>query len=112
MPEDRDIEKLAEELRTLRKAMNELMKSFELVSQLAQNYLRLINIYAQYGELGIDIVIPEIRHDPIAREIVKIVFDLQFYTYNRNAFKKAKEAGLTAVAHRCIKQEHERLFGD
>ena len=77
MSEDRDVKKLAEELRTLRKAMNELMKSFELVSQLAQNYLRLINIYAQYGELSIDVVIPEIRHDPIAREIVKIVFDLK-----------------------------------
>ncbi|AHF80096.1 ArsR family transcriptional regulator [Thermococcus paralvinellae] len=77
MPEDKDVEKLAEELKTLRKAMNELMKSFELVSQLAQNYLRLINIYAQYGELSIDIVIPEIKHDPIAREIVKIVFDLK-----------------------------------
>jgi len=51
--------------------MNKLMESFELVSQLVQNYLRLINIYAQYGEFSIDIVIPEIKHDPIAREIVK-----------------------------------------
>lgn len=41
----------------------------------------------------------------------KVVW-FQFNTYNREAFKKAKEAGLTAVAHRCIKQEHERLFGD
>ncbi|WP_457752658.1 CoA-binding protein [Thermococcus sp.] len=40
----------------------------------------------------------------------KVVW-FQFNTYNREAFKKAKEAGLTAVAHRCIKQEHERLFG-
>ncbi|ASJ05832.1 CoA-binding protein [Thermococcus pacificus] len=40
----------------------------------------------------------------------KVVW-FQFNTYNRDAFKKAKEAGLTAVAHRCIKQEHERLIG-
>lgn len=27
--------------------------------------------------LSIDVVIPEIKHDPIAREIVKILFDLR-----------------------------------
>lgn len=77
MPKDQDIEKLSEEVKTLRKALNELMASFELVSRLAENYLRLINIYAQYGGLGIDVVVPEIRHDPIAREIVRILFDLR-----------------------------------
>jgi len=77
MAEDQDIEKLSEEVKTLRKALNELMTSFELVSRLAENYLRLINIYAQYGGLGIDVVVPEIRHDPIAREIVRILFDLR-----------------------------------
>ncbi|ALV63378.1 hypothetical protein ADU37_CDS16790 [Thermococcus sp. 2319x1] len=77
MPEDRDIEKLSEEVKTLRKALNELMASFELVSRLAENYLRLINIYAQYGGLGIDVVVSEIRHDLIAREIVRILFDLK-----------------------------------
>jgi hypothetical protein len=41
----------------------------------------------------------------------KVVW-FQFKTYNRDAFKKAKEAGLIAVAHRCIKKEHERLFGN
>jgi len=40
----------------------------------------------------------------------KVVW-FQFNTYNRDAFKKAKEAGLVAVAHRCIKQEHARLIG-
>lgn len=40
----------------------------------------------------------------------KVVW-FQFGTYKREAFKKAKEAGLTAVAHRCIKQEHARLIG-
>ena len=32
-------------------------------------------MYAQYGGLGIDVMIPQIKHDPIAREIVKILFD-------------------------------------
>jgi hypothetical protein len=77
MPEEQDVEKLSEEVKTLRKALNELMASFEIVSRLAENYLRLINIYAQYGGLGIDVVVPEIRHDPIAREIVRILFDLR-----------------------------------
>ncbi|NJE62456.1 CoA-binding protein [Thermococcus sp. 21S7] len=40
----------------------------------------------------------------------KVVW-FQFNTYNREAFKKAKEAGLTVAAHRCIKQEHARLIG-
>jgi len=48
--------------------------------------------------------------DQAIRKGAKVVW-FQFYTYNRNTFKKAKEAGLIAVAHRCIKQEHERLFG-
>lgn len=75
MADDRDIDKLAREVESLRKAMQELMKSFELASQLAQNYIKLINLYAQYGGLGIDVMIPQIKHDPIAREIVKILFD-------------------------------------
>ena len=40
----------------------------------------------------------------------KVVW-FQFGTFNEEAFKRAKEAGLIAVAHRCIKQEHERLIG-
>ena len=75
MADERDIEKLAREVESLRNAMKELMRSFELASQLAQNYIKLINIYAQYGGLGIDVMIPQIKHDPIAREIVKILFD-------------------------------------
>ncbi len=39
----------------------------------------------------------------------KVVW-FQFGTFNEEAFKRAREAGLTAVAHRCIKQEHERLI--
>ncbi|MCA6214069.1 ArsR family transcriptional regulator [Thermococcus sp. 101 C5] len=77
MPEEQDVEKLSEEVKTLRKTLNELMTSFELVSRLAENYLKLMNIYAQYGGLGIDVVVPEIRHDSIAREIVRILFDLK-----------------------------------
>ncbi|MBP1910900.1 CoA-binding protein [Thermococcus stetteri] len=56
---------------------------------------------------------PEFTMDYVEQAIkkgAKVVW-FQFNTYNRDAFKKAKEAGLTAVAHRCIKQEHERLFG-
>ncbi|ACS90708.1 ArsR family transcriptional regulator [Thermococcus sibiricus] len=77
MPEEQDVEKLSEEVKILRKTLNELMTSFELVSRLAENYLKLMNIYAQYGGLGIDVVVPQIRHDPIAREIVRILFDLK-----------------------------------
>jgi predicted CoA-binding protein len=40
----------------------------------------------------------------------KVVW-FQFNTFNEKAFKRAKNAGLTVVAHRCIKQEHARLIG-
>ena len=40
----------------------------------------------------------------------KVVW-FQFGTFNEEAFKKAREAGLITVAHRCIKQEHGRLIG-
>ena len=40
----------------------------------------------------------------------KVVW-FQFGTFNEEAFKRAMEAGLITVAHRCIKQEHERLIG-
>ena len=73
MPE----EDLAEEVQELRKALEAMKASFEVVSQMAQSYLRLLNIYAEYGGLSIDVVIPEIKHDPIAREIVKVLFDLK-----------------------------------
>ena len=56
---------------------------------------------------------PEFTMDYVEQAIekgAKVVW-FQFNTYNRDAFKKAKEAGLTAVAHRCIKQEHARLIG-
>ncbi|RLF74689.1 ArsR family transcriptional regulator [Thermococci archaeon] len=93
MPEDQDVKKLSEEVKTLRKALNELMKSFELVSSLAENYLRLINIYAQYGGLGIDVVVPQLRHDPIAREIVKILFDLKSANISQIAQELKKRRG-------------------
>lgn len=70
-------EDLVREVQELREALEALRKSFEIVSQMAQSYLRLLNIYAEYGGLSIDVVIPEIKHDPIAREIVKILFDLR-----------------------------------
>lgn len=73
MPE----EDLTREVQELRKALDAMKASFELVSQMAQSYLRLLNIYAEYGGLSIDVVIPEIKHDPIAREIVKVLFDLK-----------------------------------
>ncbi len=56
---------------------------------------------------------PEFTMDYVEQAIekgAKVVW-FQFNTYNREAFRKAKEAGLTAVAHRCMKQEHERLMG-
>ncbi|WP_297507049.1 CoA-binding protein [Thermococcus sp.] len=56
---------------------------------------------------------PEFTMDYVEQAIekgAKVVW-FQFNTYNREAFKKAREAGLIAVAHRCIKQEHERLIG-
>ncbi|NJE29672.1 CoA-binding protein [Thermococcus sp. 18S1] len=55
---------------------------------------------------------PEFTMDYVEQAIkkgAKVVW-FQFNTYNRDAFKRAKEAGLTAVAHRCIKQEHARLL--
>lgn len=70
-------EELAREVHELRKALEELRESFAIVSQMAQAYLRLINIYAQYGGLSVDLVVPEVRSDPIAREIVRILFDLK-----------------------------------
>ncbi|WP_297523736.1 ArsR family transcriptional regulator [Thermococcus sp.] len=70
-------EELAREVQELKKALEALKASFEIVSKMAQAYLRLLNVYAEYGGLSIDVVIPEIKHDPIAREIVKILFDLR-----------------------------------
>ncbi len=70
-------EDLAREVQELRKALEALRASFEVVSRMAQSYLRLLNVYAEYGGLSIDVVIPEIKHDPIEREIVKILFDLR-----------------------------------
>jgi len=70
-------EELAREVQELKKALEAMRASFEIVSQMARAYLRLLNVYAEYGGLSIDVVIPEIKHDPIAREIVKILFDLR-----------------------------------
>lgn len=70
-------EELAREVQELRKALEALRASFEVVSRMAQSYLRLLNVYAEYGGLSIDVVVPEIKHDPIAREIVKVLFDLR-----------------------------------
>ncbi|WP_456366746.1 ArsR family transcriptional regulator [Thermococcus sp.] len=70
-------EELAREVQELKKALEAMRASFEIVSQMAQAYLRLLNVYAEYGGLSIDVVIPEIKHDPIAREIVRILFDLR-----------------------------------
>ena len=55
---------------------------------------------------------PEFTREYVEQAIkkgAKVVW-FQFGTFNEEAFKRAREAGLTAVAHRCIKQEHERLI--
>jgi len=70
-------EDLAREVQELRKVLEAMRMSFEIVSRMAQAYLRLLNVYAEYGGLSVDVVIPEIKHDPIAREIVKVLFDLR-----------------------------------
>ncbi len=57
---------------------------------------------------------PEFTMDYVEQAIkkgAKIVW-FQFGTFSEEAFRKAKEAGLIAAAHRCIKQEHERLFAE
>ncbi|WP_297474642.1 CoA-binding protein [Thermococcus sp.] len=56
---------------------------------------------------------PEFTREYVEQAIkkgAKVVW-FQFGTFNEEAFKRAREAGLIAVAHRCIKQEHERLIG-
>ncbi|AMM54925.1 CoA-binding protein [Pyrococcus kukulkanii] len=55
---------------------------------------------------------PELTMEYVEQAIKKgaRVVWFQFNTYNREAFKRAREAGLIAVAHRCIKREHEKLF--
>ena len=56
---------------------------------------------------------PEFTMDYVQQAMekgAKVVW-FQFNTYSREAFRRAKEAGLIAVAHRCIKQEHARLIG-
>ena len=42
-------EDLAREVQELRKALKAMKASFEIVSQMAQAYLRLLNVYAEYG---------------------------------------------------------------
>ncbi|MFA4639906.1 CoA-binding protein [Pyrococcus kukulkanii] len=56
---------------------------------------------------------PELTIEYVEQAIKKgaRVVWFQFNTYNREAFKRAREAGLIAVAHRCIKREHERVLG-
>ncbi|MFA4669068.1 CoA-binding protein [Pyrococcus kukulkanii] len=56
---------------------------------------------------------PELTMEYVEQAIKKgaRVVWFQFNTYNREAFKRAREAGLIAVAHRCIKREHERVLG-
>ncbi len=56
---------------------------------------------------------PEFARDYVEQAIkkgAKVVW-FQFGTFDEEAFRRTREAGLTAVAHRCIKQEHERLIG-
>ncbi|AEC52713.1 hypothetical protein PNA2_1798 [Pyrococcus sp. NA2] len=55
---------------------------------------------------------PELTMEYVEQAIkkgAKVVW-FQYHTYNREAFRKAKEAGLIAVAHRCMMREHERLI--
>ncbi|WP_456366854.1 CoA-binding protein [Thermococcus sp.] len=56
---------------------------------------------------------PEFTMDYVEQAIekgAKVVW-FQFGTFSEEAFRKAREVGLIAVAHRCIKREHERLIG-
>ncbi|WP_297416996.1 helix-turn-helix domain-containing protein [Thermococcus sp.] len=103
-------EDLAREVQELRKALEAMKASFEVVSRMAQSYLRLLNVYAEYGGLGIDVVIPEIKHDPIAREIVKILFDLRKVNVSQIARElKGRRGKASRNTVRAKLEELERL---
>jgi len=56
---------------------------------------------------------PELTREYVEQAIkkgAKVVW-FQFGTYDRDAFERARDAGLIVVAYRCIKQEHARLLG-
>ncbi len=43
------------------------------IRHILASYLRLINIYVEYGKISPAIIFPEVR-DPISREIIEILF--------------------------------------
>ncbi len=46
---------------------------FQYIRHILASYMRLINIYMEYGKISPSIIFPELK-DPISREIIEILF--------------------------------------
>jgi DNA-binding transcriptional ArsR family regulator len=77
----REIQELREQVARLERTLDrvaapysELLAYVERFQELSRAYFRILALYERYGEVAPDLVIPGLK-DPIAREIVKTLFE-------------------------------------
>lgn len=68
------VSELEEALRKATRPIGDLMSQLEGMNRIAGNYFRLLELYHRKGSISPEAVLPELK-DPIAIEIVKVLFD-------------------------------------
>jgi DNA-binding transcriptional ArsR family regulator len=68
------VTELEEALRAATRPLGDLMSQLEGMNRITGNYFRLMELYHKKGSISPEAVLPELK-DPIATEIVKVLFD-------------------------------------
>jgi hypothetical protein len=78
----RKIEELSKRIGDLEGSLRDVTRPYsELVGQLAQfqdivqKYFRLLDLYQKHGAISIDVILPEVKEDPISKEIMGVLMD-------------------------------------
>jgi len=100
-----DIEKRLERVEELlsRYLDNEYL---QYVRHILASYLRLINIYMEYGKISPSIIFPEVK-DPISREIIEILFSCGELNTSRIEEELRKSRG--KASRRIVRDRLNRL---
>ena len=68
------MESLEKSMRAVTTPYSQLVEYIERFQKISSSYFRLLDLYQRYGEISPDLLLPGMK-DPIAREIVKILFE-------------------------------------
>lgn len=109
----KDIKELRHQVESLRETLSEVAGPYrelagfmDRLQDIAKSYFRLLDMYAKYGKVSPDLVIPGLKDD-ISRHIVSALFDRP--DRNISQITEAVEGKRGTASRRIVRQRLEEL---